>query len=354
MKLLIAGNWQWPQYEQAFANSLERLGHDICRFSFDKYFVGRIGHYQRVFPVPGPALWRLNRGLIDFVTDTRPDAVLIWRGTHVLPRTLTRIRNMGVKIISYNNDDPFGVCRQEGAPKHHYFLWLWYLRGLREFDLNFVYRAVNVHEALAFGAKNAHVLMPYFIPEKDRPISLTEADEARFRCDLVYVGHYEPDGREHLLHSLVDAGFHVRLFGGSYWTKRVLGRYASYFGEVRQLHGDDYPKALCAATIALAFLSKLNRDTYTRRCFEIPACGRVLLCERTTDLMRMFKENTEAVFFSGAEELVQKARWLLDHPEQVERIAEAGRSRVWVDGHDVDSRARAFMAIVLGETPKQP
>ena len=73
-----------------------------------------------------------------------------------------------------------------------------------------------------------------------------------------------------------------------------------YFAPIEPVFGDDYAKALCGAKVCLAFLSKLNRDSYTRRCFEIPACGNVMLAERTADLCRMFKEDEEACFFSSS------------------------------------------------------
>ena len=93
----------------------------------------------------------------------------------------------------------------------------------------------------------------------------------------------------------------------------------------------------------MCFLSKLNRDTYTRRCFEIPACGKVMLAERTDDLVQFFKEDEEACFFSTTEELVRKAQWLIDNPDIRERIAQAGLRRVWADGHDAETRANMFL-----------
>ena len=71
---------------------------------------------------------------------------------------------------------------------------------------------------------------------------------------------------------------------------------ADYFGSIQAVRGVEYAKALSGAKMCLAFLSKLNRDTYTRRCFEIPACGRVLLCERTADMQGLLREGDEAVW----------------------------------------------------------
>jgi spore maturation protein CgeB len=69
-----------------------------------------------------------------------------------------------------------------------------------------------------------------------------------------------------------------------------------------------------------------------------------MLAERTDDLLQLFKEDEEAVYFSSADELVQKVKWLLENPEMRRRIADAGLRRVWADHHDVTNRAHQFLA----------
>jgi hypothetical protein len=346
MKILIAGNWKWPQYEPAFARALSELGHHVIPFSFSDYFKGRLGHYQSALPVPGWPLWNINSALLKCVRSSAPDILLVWRGTHVLSSTIDKIKQCGVLTASYNNDDPFGPKAHGGTPWHHRFLWTWYLKCLKSFDFNFVFRSVNVNEAISCGAKNVNVLKPYFLPWQEIPKALSAVEKKRYECDVVFVGHYEPDGRKEYLRSLVENGLHVRLFGEKYWTKAVLGDLSSYFGCVFPVYGEEYAKALFGAKMCLSFLSKMNRDTYTRRCFEIPALGRLLLCERTDDLREMFIDGKEAVFFSSNEELIEKALRLINHPDEIERIAEAGRKRVWTDGHDVRNRAAEFLSLI--------
>jgi spore maturation protein CgeB len=60
----------------------------------------------------------------------------------------------------------------------------------------------------------------------------------------------------------------------------------------------------------------------------------------------MFIEDKEAVFFSNPEELVKKALWLRDHPEEVNRIAQAGMHRVHADGHSVNDRMKEMISIL--------
>jgi hypothetical protein len=181
------------------------------------------------------------------------------------------------------------------------------------------------------------------MPWQNHPVQLSEADQQVYETEVVFVGHYEPDGREDSIRALVNAGIRVKLWGGHYWSRAVLGDLYDNLAPIEVAEGVAYGKALCGAKICLCFLSKLNRDTYTRRCFEIPAYGKVMLAERTDDLIQFFKEDEEACFFSSQEELVRKVKWLINNPNIRESIAQAGLRRVWKDGHDVTSRSNKFL-----------
>jgi spore maturation protein CgeB len=339
---MVAGAWRWPQYEPAFARGLQAAGVEVVPLAFGDFFRGRAGLVQQAVPLPGPAMYRLNRLVIDGARVHQPDWILFWRPTHLLPNTLRRLRRAGIRTISYNNDDPFGPKAHKNVPVHHHLMWRWYIRCLPLFDLNFFYRGINCSEAIALGARHAEVLMPYFLPWQDRAVRLDTSEQLRYGTDVVFAGHYEPDGRETHVRALIAAGVRVRIWGGPYWTRDVLGDAYDMLAPITPVEGDEYTKALCGAHVCLAFLSKLNRDTYTRRCFEIPACGRVLLAERTDDLQRLFREDEEACFFSSTAELLDRVRWLTEDPAGRDGVAAAGRRRVWADGHDVFSRATWF------------
>lgn len=348
MKIMIVGGWKWYQYETAFAKALELNNVTVYKFCTSNFFSGFWGRVQLTFPlIFGPALSHLNSELLRDAKKERPDWILFWRVTHVLPKTVERLRAMGIRTASYNNDDPFGPSVHGNTPWHHHLLWFWYLRCLSKIDKNFFYRKINCHEAVELGASHASLMMPYFIPWRDRPVELNQAELLRFASDVVFIGHYEPDGRELKIRALMNSRIQVKIYGGVYWSREVLGDLYDRLKPIQPVEGEDYIKALCGAKICLAFLSKLNRDTYTRRCFEIPACGGLMLAERTKDLTTMFIEDKEACFFSTDEELVDKVRWLLANPSIRERIATAGMNRVWKDGHDVNSRAKKFLSELI-------
>ena len=53
-------------------------------------------------------------------------------------------------------------------------------------------------------------------------------------------------------------------------------------------------RALGGSKLSLGFLRKKNRDLYTVRTFEIPACNGVLLAERTRAHEAIYKGGVEA------------------------------------------------------------
>ena len=323
-------------YEAAVARVFQECGWHVAAFRWGGRFGSFLGKVESKWTLPGPATIRLNRDLINEVATARPDVVLVWRGTHVFPSTLRALKQEGVRtLVSYNHDDFSGPSSGARVPAHHHVLWRRFLACAAEYDLHLVKRADNIEHLRSLGAAQAELFPMYFVPWIHRPMELSAVEAERFETDVVFVGHHEPDGREEYLRALVAAGIKVRLFGGKYWTREVLRDLVEVLGPISPVYGDDYAKALCGGRLCLAFLSSLNRDTYTRRCVEIPACGRPLVCWRTSHLQALFREDEEAVLFSSKEELLEKVSWLLRDDEARQRIAKAGMERVWKDGHDV-------------------
>jgi spore maturation protein CgeB len=335
VKILLAGAYRYFWYEEVCAQALEKLGHHVLRYRWDRFFKGKLGTLQEKWLL-GPSIVWLNRDFVACARSCQADVIFLWRATPIWPATLQALRSKtSALLVAYNNDDPFG-------PTHQWALWRYFIQGIPDYDVHFVYRRVNVLEYLSAGARHVEVLMPYYIPELHQPRVLEPADQERYGCDLVFVGHYENDGRVNYLRALVKSGLKVRLFGGKYWRPKVLGDLAHHFEPVFPAFGEEYVKALIGARICLAFLSRLNRDSYSRRSFEIPACGCLMLSERTSDLTKLYKEDEEAVFFSSQGELVEKAHALLTDNERRKQIGQAGRERCMTDGHDVVNRMRQF------------
>ena len=356
---MIVGDWHSELHEEAVFRALQELGHEPIRFAWHKYFK-RAGALAKAFSAYfraqnkylfGPVLTQLNRDLVRMARSRQPDAIFIYRGTHVLPETLPALRVAvpNAVLVGYNNDDPF-------APGHIPGLWRHFVAGLPELDMALAYRHANLDDFRRAGARRVELLRSWYIRERNHPVVLAEGEQARHSCDVVFVGHFEPDHRLGCLEAIANEGWRLRLRGPGYeWDKIV--RHSEVLRPQLPVHlvwGEEYNRALCGAKIALCFLSKLNRDTYTRRCFEIPATGTMMLAEYTEDLATLFREGEEVEFFRSQEEMMEKiAHYLSDDVRRL-AVAEAGHRRVVADGHDVVSRMRQVVKWVAEIREKAP
>ena len=121
----------------------------------------------------------------------------------------------------------------------------------------------------------------------------------------------------------------------------------------RRLWNEEYVYALKGAQIGLCFLSDLNYNDTTVRSFEIPACGTFMLALRTPQHLDCYVEGQEAAFFDTPEELVQKARYYLEHDEERRAIARRGHQRCVESGYCWTEIMRRDWAKVLAAYGKR-
>jgi len=351
MRVLVVGDWHSHLHEEAVYQALKQLGHEVNKFSWHQYFessgiIGQIlGPYLKAQNkyMLGPVVNKLNRDLVNQVELQQPEMVFIYRGTHIYPSTLSKLGKVvpNAVLVGYNNDDPF-------APDYPKWKWRHFLSSIQKYDLLLAYRHHNLEDFKQAGANRVELLRSWFISERNFPVELTAEEKRLFACDVVFVGHYEDDGRLEYLEEIVRNGWSLRIFGPGYEWDDVLRRsnILKQYAPVRLVWGNDYNLALCGASIALCFLSKLNRDTYTRRCFEIPASKTVLVSEYSDDLSCLFTDDKEAVFFSDLKQMRDRIEVLLADKLKMKNIAEAGYKRVIDDGHDNVSRMKYVMNLV--------
>jgi spore maturation protein CgeB len=347
LKIVLAGDWHSDLHEEAVRAALATLGHEVVPFAWHRYFHpgirwpridGLLKRAQNKY-LFGPQMRALNADLLAVVGRERPQLVLVYRGTHVYPDTLRRMRAAAPEslLIGYNNDDPF-------AANHFPRLFKHFLQGVPEYDAVFAYRHRNLEEYLAAGARRVGLLRSWFIPERNHPIELDAEARRRYECDVAFAGHFEDDGRAEYLEAIVRRGFNLRLYGPEWGRATESSAILSRLAPVHAVRGEEYNKALSGCKIALCFLSKLNRDTYTRRCFEIPATRTLMLSEYSDDLASLYEPGVEAEFFRSKDDMLRTIERYLTDDTRRRAVAEAGWRRVHADGHDVLTRMKRFLA----------
>ena len=337
---MLVGAWRWDIYEEALAAGFRANGWSIAPFILGDYLSSTLAQRIQARVKTGPAIVRLNDALLKMFGEQMPDAVFFYSTDLVMPTTLKRMKTMNprVVILTYHNDNPFVGWRNR-------IKWRHYLKCVPAADITLVYRPSNVEDARRYGARQVSVLPPYCISYVHRPLPA----ESRNECsDVLFVGHYEPDGRASILDFLMCKGINVRVCGAYSRWREAASRY-SWVSKmnIHLVWGDEYARLLSSAKIALVFLSHANRDVWTRRCFEIPACGTLMVAPRTPELEQLFEDGSEAIYYDSREDLLQKIRYYLDHDEERQQIALAGRDRCMRDGHSEVDRARQIIAEIL-------
>lgn len=330
MKILIVEEGQYDIYGRSLSEAFEKNGYKEVRlFSWQDELADDNGVYKRIQNklARGPIIAKINRRLLQECEDYEPDLVFLYRCRLIFFSTVKKIKSEGAVIFSYNNDNPFSAY----YPK---YFWRHYRRSIRYDDVTFVYRKSNIEQCIQKGSQQVVLLRSYYIASQNYPM---KNDEKKY--DVVFLGHYENDDRLKYIDALTTAGIQVGVpsvaWAGIREENECILRLENTMKE--------YNTILNESKIALVFLSSLNHDTYTRRCFEIPATKTFMLSQYTDDLASMFEPDKEAVYFKTPDELVEKAKYYLEHEDERDRIAKAGYDRLMRDGHEIGDRVQQIM-----------
>jgi spore maturation protein CgeB len=333
-------------YENSWADSLIKNGHEVIKFTFLNLFSNILIKFEVKYSIPLFYLNKLNRNLYKNVINEKPQILIIWLGTQILPSTLAKIRKeTNTKIISYIHDDPFSHKYLNNTPKHHKYYWRTLIKGLKYYNLNCFSKELNVIESYNFGSKKSVILRQFFTPAIHRPLKLTTDEINLYQCEVAFAGHFENDGRDIYIKYLIDNGIKVNLYGDSSWDFIDFSNWPKNFKKMNRMSGNEYTKALNGALFCLCFMSKLNRDKYTTRCFEIPACASILVAERTKELENIYCENEEIILFNDKKELLQKIKYLLNNPTLIDKMKQLGYQKVYLNKDDVDSRTSKLIEL---------
>ena len=351
MKILVVADWHGEIYAQAFFDGFKSLGYETFKFSWKEYFY----HYQysnryttdnnkfkslyyRVqnkFLI-GPVIWKINSDLLKLSQEIKPDLVLVYRGTHIYPKTIIEIKEkLLCKIYGYNNDDPF-------SSEYKSYVWRFYKKSIHLYDHIFSYRYKNIDDYKAIQYTKISLLRSYYL--KDKNFYIKNIVDERYRCDVIFIGHFENDGRDEVIKLLIENRIDIKLYGTEWENSKYYDFFIQKFTEIKPIY-DDYNLALNSAKIALVFLSKLNNDTYTRRCFEIPATKTMMLAEYTDDLNSMFEEGKDAEYFKNHNEVFQKVKYYLKNTQKLDNVSENGYNRLIRDGHEVKDRCIEILKV---------
>ena len=360
MKILYLGQLDYGQTALMRMRALERLGHSVRGVHTSQAWKGArwvTRQVQRRIH-RGSIVEKINSTILSAAREFKPDLLWADKQEFLRAETIEELRRSGAKTVHFTPDPYFSLTWKRTQLMDE---------AMGVFDSLVYCKSYERRQYEALGKRVVYMPLGY-CDEIHRPLA---SNDGRWSCAVAFLGGWEPR-REHFLHALVAAGIDVKVWGGYWeflrdgkWTPRryiILRQLAggerfhfhndqllSRAHQGGEVYADDYARALSGARIGLGFLRKVCQDQHTTRTFEIPACGSMLLADRTDEHREFFEEGQEAEFFASCEELLDKTKFYCSNESARKRVAEAGYLRCKQGGYAYVSSAQTCASRVRAE-----
>jgi spore maturation protein CgeB len=354
MKILYLGEIGPGQTARMRMRALERLGHSIMG-------VHTLEPWKRAAWATRQLQRRIHRGsVIEEINITilraarqfKPNLVWADKQQYLRAETIQDLRKIGATTVHFTPDPYFALDWKRTRLMDE---------AMQAFDTLVYCKSYERPQYEALGKPVVYMPLGY-CDEIHRPLP---SDDARWKCAVGFLGGWEPR-REQLLHAVTAAGIDLKIWGGYWdflrdgrWTLRrqiilrqLAGKETFRFHRDEHLsrahqggevYADDYARALTGSSIGLGFLRKVCPDQHTTRTFEIPACGSMLLADRTEEHQQFFEEGKEAEFFDSVDELIEKTKFYSNNETARKWVADRGYRRCREGGYSYISRLRSAL-----------
>jgi spore maturation protein CgeB len=335
--LAVASQWAGSN-SRAYVESFRRLGHSVRVLPSEHFVPGawRGPPLRALRRALEPALVReFSQALLREIRLHRPHLFFVYKGRYVEAHVVRAMRSAGACAINVYPDVSF-MAHGKYLPS-----------ALPEYDWLFTTKSFGLEDLkTTLGVSNASVLPHGFDPTIHRPVPLNPADQARYGCDVSFIGTWSPK-KEATLNDLVRARprLSMKIWGYQWDSASLLRPWVQGEGVL----GLEYAKALAGSRISLGLLSEArpgssSGDLITSRTFHIPAAGSFMLHEGNDELASFFAPGLECSTFSSPSELLEKIDFFLEHEEQRAEIARLGHARCLASAYSIDDRALALVA----------
>lgn len=323
MKVIIVGAYQseiheYPLYKKFLEKGWE--ANKLTYYSFNSFqkFLCSLPIFSKYFAKK--LISKNENKIYRRILTLEPDIIFFYRANIFSQFYLNKLKNdfPNIKLILYNNDNAFSQMYEK-------YYWHNYLSNCKFADYILAYRKSDIIEYKKYSQAEI-IYFPPFLTDFIRDFPLTKNIK---RSGIAFIGHYENDNRLDYLSSLKLEDLPVEVHGPkSGWNIAILKfKKGLKFFPVRGFKYKNYISRISKLLIGICFLSKLNEDNITRRCFELTYLGVCMVSEYNEELANLFKENEEAIYFRNKSEFLEKIKYLYSNPKVAMEIGLAGRKK---------------------------
>jgi len=340
MKILFLGESWMGSSARSLKESLLRIAvtgvDELDEINEDLYIPKARARWLRAINrVLAPAYRReLTNAVIKKCHDTRPEVLLVYKGSSVDAELVRTVKAMGVFTVNVFPD----------CSPHVYGTRL--RNAVGEYDL--VISTKPFHPALwqnVYGYSNRCVFVPHGY---DQTVHLITTPPSEFQYDLGLIATWRPEYHALMLQvaSLLKQDQLRVAIAGNGWAERA-SEFPKEWVFKGEIVGVGYARWAQRSKILIAPVSRdveINGqrqpgDEDSTRTYELAAANCFFIHRRTNYVQTVYEKDTEVPFFDNAEELVMLARHFLTQEELRCKMATAAHARA-VPAYSIDSRAK--------------
>jgi spore maturation protein CgeB len=148
------------------------------------------------------------------------------------------------------------------------------------------------------------------------------ADRGRYAVAQVALAEASMMARQRFATALAPEG--LRLFGDEHWSHLVPGVDLQQPVSYSQL----LPALFAASSVNANITAEQMPTAVNQRVWDVPGAGAFLLTDAQADVLEFFEDGKDVAVYRSVDELADKARHYLRHPDEAAAIARAGFEKV--------------------------
>jgi spore maturation protein CgeB len=333
MKILLSGyhNPNFLTITEYFENAIKSLGHGLFVFDDRRHIIpGRIR--KKVHLLNKIDLFKINREMLILARKKRPDVVIVTGGNRIIPKTIIKLKEIGVKCALWTTDAP-GEFQPilEAAPHYDYI----FCQGTE---------AVELLEQVC--PANVQWLPIACDPQHHHYVKLSGIEKQSYGNDVVFVGSYYPN-RAKMFEKLTEFDFGI---WGPGWEQ--LDQNSCLRTHIKGAHTppSTWIKIYSSSKIVLAphyHDPKSNLPVYqaSPRIFEAMACGAFVISDEQKDVFALFEDGKHLVKFRNHKDLRKKIRHFIENNDERKKIAKQGQVEV-LNKHTYTLRIESLLSTI--------
>ena len=335
MKFAVIGYPNEAYLAASYCQAITNLGHehilvDINAMDTNYARLGAVGRKLHQFLAVSAWTRKANRDLAITINNYRPDAIIVVGNMRVNVGALAFLKvALKCKIVWVWPDTLLNI-----EP------WLLQAAGMIDVFASYSNQSLTVLNEMGF--RNAKwVPLAADLQLHHYPLTL---DDAKFACDLSFVGGWRPE-REQALLDIIEAfpNLNVKIFGPlEIWkrqckNKKVLARVAG-----DSLFGKDFSAQVAASRINLNVIDDTNYPSANMRFFELSAAGGLQLVSACPEMEATYIDKKTMLYFNNKTEMLQKIAWAMSHLAEAQQMRETAQ-KLTAQAHTYECRVQTII-----------